>query len=89
MSCACPAHITPCCFLRSCEPSPLPVSWIDPAPAIARRVVQLLGPGARTEPHGVLAAFTAGTCLTGPLRDSLAQRGVNEVAVEAMPLPMQ
>ncbi len=69
--------------------APWPVSWIDPAPAIARRVVQLLGPGARTEPHGVLAAFTAGTCLTGPLRDSLAQRGVNEVAVEAMPLPMQ
>ena len=41
--------------------APWPVSWIDPAPAIARRVVQLLGPataGAAAPPGRVV--FTAG-----------------------------
>lgn len=74
------------------ELAPWPVSWIDPAPAIARRVVQLLGPSVRGEkaaPGAVLAAFTGGHSLTGPLRDSLAQRGVGEVTVEAMPLRLQ
>lgn len=74
------------------ELAPWPVSWIDPAPAIARRVVQLLGPSVRVEavaPGAVLAAFTGGHSLTGPLRNSLAQRGVGEVTVEAMPLRMQ
>jgi glutamate racemase len=71
--------------------APWPVTWIDPAPAIARRVVQLLGPGDRTRDPGntILAAFTAGTSLTAPLRESLATRGVGEIAVEAMPLRMQ
>ncbi|MCJ2015716.1 glutamate racemase [Methylobacterium sp. J-076] len=72
--------------------APWPVSWIDPAPAIARRVLQLLGPGQRGEAgdgSGVLASFTAGSSLTAPLRDSLTLRGVNEVTVEAMPLRMQ
>ncbi len=69
--------------------APWPVTWIDPAPAIARRVVQLLGQGSRAETHGVLAAFTAGTSLTAPLRDSLTLRGVNEVTVESIPLRMQ
>ncbi len=71
--------------------APWPVTWIDPAPAIARRVVQLLGPGERTRDPGntVHAAFTAGTCLTNPLREGLGKRGVGEIAVEAMPLRMQ
>jgi glutamate racemase len=72
--------------------APWPVTWIDPAPAIARRVVQLLGPGERGRSAGeptVHAAFTAGTCLTEALRESLAARGVGEIAVEAMPLRMQ
>ncbi|MDP4024578.1 glutamate racemase [Methylobacterium sp. NEAU 140] len=71
--------------------APWPVTWIDPAPAIARRVVQLLGPAPREAPRdgSVRAAFTAGTGLTAPLRDGLAARGIGEVAVEAMPLPLQ
>lgn len=69
--------------------APWPVIWIDPAPAIAKRVVQLLGPGERTTHHGVLAAFTAGSCLTGALREGLAQRGVNDITVEAIPLRLQ
>jgi glutamate racemase len=72
--------------------APWPVTWIDPAPAIARRVVQLLGPGTRQraeDDNGVLAAFTAGTCLNPALRDGLASRGIGEIAVESMPLRMQ
>ncbi len=72
--------------------APWPVTWIDPAPAIARRVVQLLGPGTRhraEDDHGVLAAFTAGSCLNPALRDGLASRGIGEIAVESLPLRMQ
>jgi glutamate racemase len=71
--------------------APWPVTWIDPAPAIARRVVQLIGPVPReADRHGTaLGAFTAGTCLTAPLRTALAARGLGDVGVEAIPLPMQ
>ncbi|WP_457106050.1 glutamate racemase [Methylobacterium sp. P5_C11] len=71
--------------------APWPVTWIDPAPAIARRVVQLIGPAPRAaDRHGAaLGAFTAGSCLTDALRTALAGRGIGEVAVEPIPLPMQ
>jgi glutamate racemase len=71
--------------------APWPVTWIDPAPAIARRVAQLIGAAPRgADRHGsVLGAFTAGTSLNADLRHALASRGVGEVTVEAMPLPMQ
>ncbi len=71
--------------------APWPVTWIDPAPAIARRVVQLIGSAPRAaEGHGAAhGAFTAGTCLTDPLRTALAAHGIGEVAVEAIPLPLQ
>ncbi|KAB1078187.1 glutamate racemase [Methylobacterium soli] len=71
--------------------APWPVTWIDPAPAIARRVTQLLGPGdrARRGEAPVLGAFTGGWGLSGPLRASLAGRGLAEVSVEAMPLALQ
>lgn len=69
--------------------APWPVTWIDPAPAIARRVIQLLGPApaeADLMRTPVRAVFTAGTGLSAPLRHSLASRGVREVAIAAMPL---
>jgi glutamate racemase len=75
--------------------APWPVTWIDPAPAIARRVVQLIGAAPREAErhdaaHGTAhGAFTAGTCLTEPLRTALAAHGIGEVAVEAIPLPLQ
>lgn len=71
--------------------APWPVTWIDPAPAIARRVIQLLGPVDRNAPDAapVFGAFTGGAGLTDPLRRSLAARGVGEIAVEAMPLGLQ
>jgi glutamate racemase len=69
--------------------APWPVAWIDPAPAIARRVVQLLGgpvPGHEADAGEALAVFTGGDGLTAGLRDALAARGLPAVAVETMPL---
>lgn len=69
--------------------APWPVEWIDPAPAIARRVAQLLGPAAPATPPlagEAVAVFTGGTGLTGPLRIALAGYGLARVAIEAMPL---
>ncbi|MCG6204472.1 glutamate racemase [Rhodopseudomonas sp. HC1] len=41
--------------------APWPVDWIDPAPAIARRVVSLLGAGSgQTEEPGAEMVFTSG-----------------------------
>jgi glutamate racemase len=41
--------------------APWPVDWIDPAPAIARRVVDLLGPGNADADHaGAEMIFTSG-----------------------------
>ncbi|WP_183572924.1 glutamate racemase [Methylorubrum rhodinum] len=67
--------------------APWPVTWIDPAPAIARRVVQLMGEPADAPdaPEG-LAVFTGGTGLNSALARALAGRGLAETVVEAMPL---
>jgi len=40
--------------------APWPVSYIDPAPAIARRVVDLLGPNTAAGPGSTRALFTSG-----------------------------
>ncbi|WP_332698009.1 glutamate racemase [Bosea sp. (in: a-proteobacteria)] len=66
--------------------APWPVDWIDPAPAIARRVAQLLGP-AREHPDAgeARAVFTAGSRLSGPARIALAGFGLAQVEIEAMP----
>jgi glutamate racemase len=69
--------------------APWPVGWIDPAPAIARRVAGLLGPLATTPAVAAgeaLALFTDGGGLTGPLRIALAGYGLADVAIEPMPL---
>lgn len=68
--------------------APWPVTWIDPAPAIARRVVQLLGerPERAPDAPAARAVFTGGTGLTAALGRSLEQRGLCETHVEAMPL---
>lgn len=54
-----------------------PVAWIDPAPAIARRVVELIG---RTEADGLptvaRAVFTSGRMPESPLAEALAKRGL-------------
>jgi glutamate racemase len=69
--------------------APWPVTWIDPAPAIARRVIELLGPDPCSVPAGPaesVAVFTSGAGVTGPLRIALAGYGLAEVATEPMPL---
>ncbi|NLH80580.1 MAG: glutamate racemase [Phyllobacteriaceae bacterium] len=53
--------------------APWPVEWIDPAPAIARRVVQLVGPARAGSACGRgRAVFTSGTAPSGELVELLA-----------------
>jgi glutamate racemase len=69
--------------------SPWSVTWIDPAPAIARRVVQLIGgpvPGHEAGEDEALAVFTGGSGLNRALERALRDRGLPASAVEAMPL---
>jgi glutamate racemase len=70
--------------------APWPVTWLDPAPAIARRVVQLLGvpPVSGHEQDGdedATAVFTGGAGVTQALRAALAARGLSRVDVEPVP----
>lgn len=66
--------------------APWPVEWIDPAPAIARRVVQLIGSASpRPDAREALAVFTLGTQLSGPARIGLAGFGLPLVQVEPLP----
>ena len=71
--------------------APWPVTWLDPAPAIARRVVQLLGEPARSpaDESEALAVFTGGSGLTPPLYEALAARGLPRIEIEALPLATQ
>lgn len=67
--------------------APWPVTWIDPASAIARRVVQLAGPAAGEKPGpDALAVFTSGERLTPALRVALGRRGLDRLEVEPLPL---
>jgi glutamate racemase len=67
---------------------PWPVTWVDPAPAIARRVVQLLGvplPGREADEPDAVAVFTSGAGLTPALSHALRRRGLPEIVLERMP----
>jgi len=69
--------------------APWPVTWIDPAPAIARRVIQLIGepaPGQERVGENTLALFTGGAGITPALRRALHERGLPVLDVETMPL---
>jgi glutamate racemase len=68
--------------------APWPVTWIDPAPAIARRVIQLVGemPSQAPDTPPARAVFTGGAGLTPALGRSLERRGLFETLVESMPL---
>ncbi|MGP9819102.1 glutamate racemase [Salinarimonas sp. NSM] len=57
--------------------APWPVAWLDPAPAIARRVVSLLGTGDADTPAGTGAIrFTSGRAPAPSLARALAARGL-------------
>jgi glutamate racemase len=62
--------------------APWPVNFIDPAPAIARRVIDLLGPdpGGRKAPAGRLI-FTSGRPPSPVLRAALTRIGIGEFAL--------
>ena len=69
--------------------APWLVQWVDPAPAIARRVVQLVGaaPEAALDPspRGV-GVFTETAGLTLPLTRALRARGLADLTIEVVPL---
>lgn len=66
--------------------APWPVTWLDPAPAIARRAAALAGPiPPRLVAEDGLAVFTGGVLLTDELKAALAARGLPAIAIEAMP----
>ena len=68
--------------------APWPVTWIDPAPAIARRVTQLIGQpalGHEAEDEAI-ATFTDGTGISEALRAALQTRGLSQVVVESWPM---
>jgi glutamate racemase len=53
------------------------VDWLDPAEAIARRVVQLIGEADQnTEPGGARIHFTSGAAPAEALKASLEEYGV-------------
>jgi glutamate racemase len=57
--------------------SPWPVEFIDPAPAIARRVVELSGPKTADPPaEGARVVFTSGRPLAAELAVALARFGI-------------
>jgi glutamate racemase len=69
--------------------APWPVTWIDPAPAIARRVVQLIGEapeGALERGDDAVAVFTDGGAATPALRRAFAGRGLSDASVVPIPL---
>jgi glutamate racemase len=58
--------------------APWPVRWIDPAPAIARRVIELVGPASGAEGSGPAPAFfTSGRVPSPDLADALAGFGLH------------
>jgi glutamate racemase len=61
--------------------APWPVAWIDPAPAIARRVIDLLGPphAGTSAPQGV-ARFTSGRAVGPALAAALSGFGIKAMA---------
>jgi glutamate racemase len=66
--------------------APWPVTWIDPAPAIARRVVALVGEAPRETSAPARALFTSERPLPSALRAALAARGLARVERDPLPL---
>jgi glutamate racemase len=71
--------------------APWPVTWIDPAEAIARRVDHVLGEelgmaGGEPVPGAHCALFTAGVGPAPALKEALARRGIGKIVLEPIPL---
>jgi glutamate racemase len=63
--------------------APWPVAWIDPAPAIARRVVALLGPATGGSPGEPVFRFTSGKRPSPALAAALGRFGLRLQAENA------
>ena len=64
--------------------APWPVDWVDPAPAIARRVMDLTGPPAANPASGTArAVFTSGLRPSPALAAALARFGIGQAVVFA------
>jgi len=63
-----------------------PVDWLDPAPAIARRAAELLGPATSPASSSARAFFTSGSMGSETLVKSLAAFGVQIASGESVPL---
>jgi glutamate racemase len=61
--------------------APWPVDWVDPAPAIARRMIELIGPSTANAASGTARAiFTSGSAPPPALAAALARFGIGETA---------
>jgi glutamate racemase len=61
--------------------APWPVDWVDPAPAIARRMMDLIGPPTENAASGIArAVFTSGLEPPPALAAALARFGICETA---------
>jgi glutamate racemase len=68
--------------------APWPVTFLDPAPAIARRVVELVGPAqGRKAGQQARAVFTAGRAPSPVLSAALSGFGIAEIAAEKFDTP--
>ena len=68
--------------------APWPVEYLDPAPAIARRVVDLLGPANRgAPPRPAYAVFTSGRPASPPLAAALARLGIGKIVTGRIDSP--
>src|SRR5215471_14864345 len=64
--------------------APWPVDWVDPAPAIARRVTDLVGTPLAHAPHGpARTIFTSGLKPPPALAAALSRFGIGAIAVGA------
>lgn len=62
---------------RFAQLAPWPVRWLDPAPAIARRVVDLVGPPTGAPATAPRMVLTSGRCPGAPLADALRRFGLD------------
>jgi glutamate racemase len=65
-----------------------PVTWLDPAPAIARRVSQLLGPQQKALGGPGKAYFTSGNRVSAALARALADFGIAPAEAGAIRVPV-
>jgi glutamate racemase len=69
---------------RCASLAPWPVRWIDPAPAIARRMIELIGPPLCTSaPESPRLVFTSGRSPSATLAQALRRFGFDSAALSS------